>query len=182
MGFDILFWGILLLINPIYKITDAIAAIICIVALRRGGVYLRDFKKAENFAYALVAVGIIELLFGYIIDVSFPITEAADIWRYGLMIPLFFYIVSGIKDLAMIGENKEIYDMAERVRLPISISIVLTLILLVMTILIPWAYTVLIVSRVAVTAITAMILYVIFRCQKELNTYPGAIPEDDDNT
>lgn len=181
MGFDILLWGVLLLAIPIFGITDIVAAVLIIVALYRGKVYLADFKRAIPFSWILLVTGLLELLFGLIIPFSDIATTVLYIWRCGLIIPLLTYIISGIKELAIVGENKEIHDMSERLKKPIFISACLCAVLVTLGTFFSWINPFEIAAKIFLAVIIIMLLQVIFRCYKELNVYPGAVSDDEEN-
>lgn len=180
MGFDILFWGILLLIFPIYGINDIAAAVLIIVALNRGKSYLSDFKRAIPASWILLAIGILELIFSLIIPYYDTVSNIINIWRYGIIIPLLIFIILGIKELAIIGENKEIHDMAKRLQNPICISACVSAILIAFSQLISWLYYLAITAKFSLAIIIIMLVQVIFQCYKKLNVYPGAVADDED--
>ena len=181
MGFDLLLWGILLLVSPFYGITDIVAAILIIVALSRGEAYLKDFDRASSFSCLFLITGISELIFGYIIPNMSLATRVLAIWRCGLLIPILVHIILGIKELAIIGENKEIHDMAERLRRPMAITVATFAVTIALEGFFSWLYPVAVTLSVAFSVLVMMLFSVVFRCYKELNIYPGAVSDDDED-
>ena len=181
MGFDLLLWGMLLLISPFYGITDIVAAILIIAALRRGAIYLKDFSRAGSFSCLFLLTGILELIFGYIIQNMNLAVRVLAVWRCGILIPILVHIILGIKELAIIGENKEIHDMAERLRMPMAITVAAFAVTIALEGFSSWLYPFAVTLSVAFAVLVIMLFNVVFRCYKELNVYPGAVSDDDED-
>ena len=166
MGFDILLVGVILLANPFHTATDLIAAVILAVAIRRAEGMLRGFNKARLFSYALIFVGAIEIVFRYLFPLKIAM-DIAEVWRWGLLIPIEIYLISGIMDFGMINENAEIYTSAERLKRPIYISFIAASCLKAASAIWPEINIVFIISAILAFVVTAMLAVVILRCYKE---------------
>ena len=169
MGFDILLIGVILLANPFHAATDLIAAVITAVAVKRAEGMLRDFKKARLFSYGLIAVGALEFVFRYIFPIQLWL-GIAEIWRWGLLISIETYLISGIMDFAMINENAEIYKKSENLKKTIYISCAIAACLEAFSVIWSEAQMISFIWKLAAAVIIAMPAYVIFLCNKESAT------------
>ena len=181
MGFDILLIGVILLANPFHTATDIIAAVILAVAVRRAEGMLRDFKKARLFSSALIFIGAAEIIFGYIFP-SQIVMNIAEVWRWGLLIPIEFYLLLGIMDFGMINENAEIYTGAERLKKPVYITFSAVACAEVVSAIFPGFDIVSVIFGLAASVVTAMLAVIIFRCHKMMCSEKSTENSEEKNT
>lgn len=180
MGLNILALGVILLGNPLYAITDLIAAVIIAAAARRWWDTLRDFKKVSIFSYALAAVGALEIIFSF----AFPSALLVDILslcRYCLVISIEVHLVSGIADLAMIREDALAYKRAIDLRRPIYISSLVTACLIAISKVWQEAKMAAFIAGISVTAISVMLAVIIYRLYKDMTDKKDEITDEYDN-
>ena len=180
MGFDILLVGIILLVNPFHTVTDLFAAVILAVAAKRGEGMLRDFKKVRLFSYGLIIIGALELFSFHIF--SAPIlAQISRIWRYGLIVPIEIYLLSGIMDFAMINENAEIYKRAQDLKIPVYVCSAISASFTAISGFISQASIVPFFAGLAMSVVSAMLAVIIFRCFKD-STAKKDHSANDENT
>ena len=180
MGFDILLIGVILLANPHHTLTDVIAAAIIAVAVRRAEGALRDFRKARLFSYGLIAVGVAEVIFKYIFPLELG-SSIAEVWRYGILIPIGIYLISGISDFAIINENAEILTRAEGLKRPVYVSCIIAASVEALTVALPFLEMISLIAKIAVSASLAMTATTIYRCYKSVITSKNDTEEDEEN-
>ena len=179
MGFDILIWGVLLLLCPIYRITDAVAAVLLIVAYRKSGKYLPDMLRAEKFSFGFLAIGILEIIFGYIFPMEM-VLSAISIVRAAVLMVIFLCTVRGVRDLAQIAEDAILYDRAAGLIKPIYIISAAKMLSLVVAEFFPVLSPLLICAKVCDAVLVLMIFQISFKCYKDINIYPAAVADEDD--
>jgi hypothetical protein len=167
MGFDILLIGVILLANPFHAATDLIAAVIIAVAVKRAEKMLRDFRKVRLFSYGLIAIGVLEFSFRYIFPIQI-VLGISEIWRWGLLIPIETYLISGIMDFAMINENAAIYKRAENLKKPIYISCAIAACIEAASVIWSEFAVASLIWKLAAAVVTAMLSAIIFHCNKEI--------------
>ena len=178
MGFDTLLVGVILLANPYHKATDLIAAVIISTAVRQAEEVLRGFRRARLFSYGLIAVGALEIIFGYIFPTPL-LTGITEVWRYGITIPIGIYLTFGICDFAMINENAEIYKEAEKVKKPIFASCLLAATIEAMAVIFPSIAWISVFTRLTAMVALAMLATAVYKCQNELEK-PKTEPENEE--
>ena len=169
MGFDILLVGVILLANPHHALTDIIAAAIIAVAVRHAEGALRDFRKARFFSYGLIAVGVAEVVFKYIFHLELW-SSIAEVWRYGILIPIGIYLISGISDFAIINENAEILTRAQGLKKPLYVSCIIAASVEALAVLVPFCEAFSFVARIVASIVIAMLAAVVYRCYKSVTT------------
>ena len=183
MGFDILIWGILLLLSPIYQITDAVAAVLFIAAFRKSGEYLTEMRFAERFSYAFLAVGLGEMIFSYIIP-SDDMMGAFAILRAGILLSILLSIARGIRSLAEVAEDAILYDRAAAHIKPICVIFAAKMISLVLSGLFPSLSQITFYAGLCIGLAEAVLIIMIFRtvfkCYKDINIYPSAVADDEE--
>ncbi len=179
MGFDILIWGILLLLCPIYRITDVVAAVILIVAYRRCGKYLPEMLRAEKFSYAFLGLGILEIIFGYIFPLEI-VLSGLEVARVALLCAIFLSAARGLTELAMVAENASLYDRAKWLIKPIYIICAAKMAALVLSGFFPATIPVLICAKVCEAVLIIMIFLTVFKFYQNINVYPAAQADDED--
>ena len=181
MGFNFLLLGVIILANPFHAATDLIAAVIIAAATARAENMLRDFNRARVFSYGLMGVSIALLLCSYVIPSELG-AGIAEIWRYGLIIPIQIYLLSGISDFAMINENAELYDRAKRLHKPVYIFCILAAISEAVAIVWPTMRGIVIIARSAASVVTAVLGAIIHDCNKAVtNTAPPEKTTDEES-
>ncbi len=179
MGFDILIWGILLLLSPAEKVTDTVAAVLLIVAYRKSGKYLPDMLRAEKFSFGFLAIGILEIIFGYIFPMEMVLC-AISIVRAAVLMVIFLCTVRGVRDLAQIAEDAILYDRAAGLIKPIYIISAAKMLSLVLVEFLPVLSPLLICAKVCEAVLVLMIFQISFKCYKDINIYPAAVADEDD--
>ena len=179
MGFDILIWGILLTLSPIYQITDAVAAVLFIAAFRKSGKYLPDMQSAEKFSYGFLAIGILEIFFGYIFPLKI-VFGAISLVRAGLLLAILLCTARGVRGLAEVAEDAMLYDRAAAHIKPICVIFAVKMIALVLSEFFTSLSPILLCARVAEAVLIIMIFRTVFKCYKDINTYPAAVADEDD--
>ncbi len=177
MGFDILLIGILLLINPIHEITDALAAVLISVALRRGGKYVTEFSTAAKFAIGIIPIGLAEIVFCYLFPLTY-VGAALSIAREAMLIPLLIYLLRGIMELAKVAENALLFDRAKGLLLPTYVLVGFKAIATVAIYISKVLFPIYACAWVGEATLLIMIFIPIFTCYKTVNVYPGAVQED----
>ncbi len=106
MGFGTLFLGYFLLLNIYYySFTDLIVALVIAIALQKLSTVNVPFKKAFYVSLGFAAVGLLELVLGFL-DMFIPTLDIAnilpyvDIPRYIVLAVLTLLIFSGIESVA----------------------------------------------------------------------------------
>ena len=179
MGFDILIWGILLLLSPAEKVTDTVAAVLLIVAYRKSGKYLPDMLRAEKFSFGFLAIGILEIIFGYIFPMEM-VLSAISIVRAAVLMVIFLCTVRGVRDLAQVAEDAILYDRAAGLIKPIYIISAAKMLSLVLVEFFPVLSPLLICAKVCEAVLVLMIFQISFKCYKDINIYPAAVADEDD--
>ena len=179
MGFDILIWGVLLLLCPIYGITDAVAAVLFIVAYRRSGKYLPEMLRAERFSYAFLGLGISEIIFGYIFPLEI-LSGGLDIVRVALLFAIFISTARGLSSLAMASENAILHDRAAGLIKPIYAISAVKMTALLLFGFFPATSPVLVCASLAEAVLIIMIFLTVFKFYQNINTYPAAVADEDD--
>ena len=180
MGFDILLIGVILLANPYPALTDVIAAAIIAVAVRRAEGALRNFRKARLFSYGLIAIGVAEVVFKYIAPSELWLS-IAEVWRYGILIPIGIYLILGISDFAIISENAEILAKAEGLKKPLYVSCIIAVSVEALAVLVPFFEAFSFVARIVASIVIATLAAVIYRCYKCLMTPKNDTETDEEN-
>ena len=179
MGFDILIWGILLLLCPIYRITDVVAAVILIAAFRKSGKYLSEMLRAEKFSYAFFGLGILEIIFGYIFPLEI-VLGGLEVARVALLSAIFLSAARGLSELAMVAENASLHDRASGLIKPIYIICAAKMAALVLSGFFPATIPVLICAKVCEAVLIIMIFLTVFKFYQNINVYPAAQADDED--
>ena len=108
------------------------------------------------------------------------VLSAISIVRAAVLMVIFLCTVRGVRDLAQVAEDAILYDRAAGLIKPIYIISAAKMLSLVLVEFFPVLSPLLICAKGCEAVLVLMIFQISFKCYKDINIYPAAVADEDD--